>query len=168
MERTRILNRRRELPSIKFLDAPPSPPPFLLIPALNLLFLLLFLVVILHAYWERETILPLRLPLSSAGEDLRRSQQDLILHLDAEGRIFLEQNPISLPTLERRLRALVEFSQEGGISREPGVILRADQECRYRHIAAILECCVRASIRHLSLSFVATSPPTGEKGESEK
>lgn len=132
----------------------PSAEQFQVAPMIDIVFVVLVFFIATYAVAREEKRFEVRLPETTAGDAVLFSRQQVVVHLDAEGRIFVEQRRFSPAYLERRLTQLVQFA--GDAEGRPGVIIRADTRCHHGDVMAVMDICARAGIT--KIDFASVSP----------
>lgn len=88
--------------------------------------------------------IPLSLP-TAAASGPPRSQQ-VIITLDAEGKVFLNKQPSSFEQLEGQLRELLAESSDRVVT------IRADQQMTYQHFVRALDIAKRSGAEHVNIA----------------
>jgi biopolymer transport protein ExbD len=110
---------------------------------MDIVFQLLLFFVLTSAFLEPG--LPLELPQSP--QENERTETDMVISIDAEGRIFLNDTPASLETVEAAVSALARDKPGAG------VILRGDKKVRYGGFFEVLDIIRNAGINTISLAY---------------
>jgi biopolymer transport protein ExbD len=132
----------------------PAEDQFQIAPMIDVVFILLIWLVVGYAAQREEKNLEINLPdNASAAKPERRSAEDLLVNLDAKGRIEVERRGYTPERLEERLRKLSAFVDS------PGVIIRADAECAHKHVVQVMDICERVEIRRVFFSAIAKRTP---------
>ena len=92
------------------------------------------------------------LPQAKAGA-IPGKEEQLVVAITRNGRIFLNDNPMTLPELGKKLRAISK------IRRDKEVYLRADQDVRYGIVMRTIAEIKQAGIEKLGM---VTRPPSQE------
>jgi len=92
------------------------------------------------------------LPQAKAGA-IPGKEEQLVVAITRNGRIFLNDNPMTLPELGKKLRAISK------IQRDKEVYLRADQDVRYGIVIRTIAEIKQAGIEKLGM---VTRPPSQE------
>jgi len=92
------------------------------------------------------------LPQAKAGA-IPGKEEQLVVAITRNGRIFLNDNPMTLPELGKKLRAISK------IRRDKEVYLRADQDVRYGIVIRTIAEIKQAGIEKLGM---VTRPPSQE------
>ena len=95
---------------------------------------------------------PVDLPDSKAAA-LDQEAEPVQLSLDAQGEIFLGDEPITEPQLALRLRAIADAAEAPG---GPRVYLRADRELDYGRVMRVMGELNRAGLNRVALVSVGT------------
>jgi biopolymer transport protein ExbD len=132
---------------------------FQIAPMIDIVFILLVFFVATYAVQQHERLLDIELPEASEGADPKRSMRDIVVDLNAEGRIFLYRRERSPAYLEQRLRTLTEFADASGGN--PGVIIRADGACDHRHVVRVMDICRHARVRRVFFSTLSQEEMDG-------
>jgi len=122
---------------------------FQLAPMVDIIFVVLVFFVATYAVSKEEKLLGLDLPRSASGQPEFRQRQQIVVNLDASGKVFIERRPFEILALENRLVKLVAFSHGG---EGPSVIIRADGACQHRHVIEVMDCCARAGVKSVHFS----------------
>ena len=93
------------------------------------------------------------LPQAKAGA-IPGKEEQLVVAITRNGRIFLNDNPMTLPELGKKLRAISK------IRRDKEVYLRADQDVRYGIVMRTIAEIKQAGIEKLGM---VTRPPSQEE-----
>src|SRR3989338_1369168 len=92
------------------------------------------------------------LPQAKAGA-IPGKEEQLVVAITRNGRIYLNDNPMTLPDLGKKLRAISK------IQRDKEVYLRADQDVRYGIVIRTIAEIKQAGIEKLG---IVTHPPSQE------
>ena len=107
---------------------------------IDVLFLLLIFFMISTTFLSQPAI-KLELPKAEHSEVVR--QTPLVVHVDRDGRIFLNDEPIELPLLEEALRRRLAMDTE------KSVVLKADSRVAHGKVIAVLDVFKGAGVRKL-------------------
>ena len=121
---------------------------------IDVVFLLLIFFMVSTTY-ERESVLKVDLPEASAVEDREELPDSLELVIDAQGRMYLNDQRL-IDSEERTIRAAIE--QLTGDNRDLPMILRADRETPHHFVVTAMD--VAAQLGFLNLS-IATDRQAG-------
>jgi len=127
-----------------------------LTPMIDVVFQLLIFFFVAASYEEsakKENEMPTVLPQASEAQARIAKPRELIVNVDAGGRIFL------FGTLMNHDELLAAFQQAEADN--PGrvpVIVRGHEACDLKHIVAVMNVCTKAGIKDYR---IATAPPGG-------
>lgn len=127
-----------------------SGPGFQMAPMIDVVFLLLIFFMVASIYAQWETKLDITVPTAQTGKQNTRSPGEIIINLDAEGRIFInsqEMTPEELQTLLSRIA--ITFKGHP-------IIIRADRTTDYEVVIQVLDICRKVDIWNI---YFATLPP---------
>lgn len=126
---------------------------FQVVPLVDVVFvaLIFFMVASVTARWE--TKMELTVPTASTGVRAPRSTGEIIVNIDAGGRIFIQNVEMDVPRLEGVLLQVAREFQD-----QP-VIIRADAQTRHEKVIAVLDACRKADIWNVAF---ATLPEAKE------
>ncbi|MFA4943665.1 MAG: biopolymer transporter ExbD [Lentisphaeria bacterium] len=127
---------------------------FQIAPLIDVVFLSLifFMVAAVTAKWE--TKMGIVVPTADSGVRAPRELGEIIINLDADGRIFIQNVEMSAERLESVLRTIArEYKGQP-------VIIRADGKTAHEHVIGVLDICRRVDIWNIGF---ATLPPPKEK-----
>lgn len=122
---------------------------FQLAPMVDIVFVVLVFFVATYAVSKEEKLFGLDLPKASSGEAEFRQRQQIVVNLDAEGKVFIARRAFAMLALENRLQLLAATSRPDG---ELSVIIRADAACQHRHVVQVMDICARAGIKSVHFS----------------
>lgn len=119
-----------------------------LTPMIDVVFLLLIFFLVATRLAEEERELDLQLPSASEARPLVFKPKDIELNIDRNGRYSLSPGQaVGLAELEAALsRAAVDNPLT------QSVVIRADRECSWNHVAQALNVCYRAGLRDVKSS----------------
>lgn len=119
-------------------------PKLMIIPMIDIIFFLLvfFMMSTLNMVYQKS--LPVSLPLASAArQDL---ESPLAITLSETGRIYLEQEEISLEALRERLQ------QKLAAQPKKPIVLKADQAAEHGRVVAIMDVLKAAGVQKLTIA----------------
>lgn len=122
-----------------------------LTPMVDVVFLLLIFFMISTTFVEQPGI-SVKLP-ESSSQQVEREPEEIKVYLDAEGQIFLKDEPVSFEQLLDRLSAFGEDASETTF------FLMADTEARHGRVVKIMDAAKEAGFLKLA---VATEKKQGE------
>lgn len=123
---------------------------FQMAPLVDIMFLLLifFMTAVVFAQWE--TKLGITVPTADEGVRGQREPGEIIVNLDADGRIFIndfERTPAQLEAL------LAQVSES---FKEQPVIIRADRKTDHEKVVQVLDICRKVDV--WNVAFAALPP----------
>ncbi len=127
---------------------------FQIVPMVDIAFLSLIWFVAASIYAQWETKIGIKVPTARTGEYPRRHPTEVVVNIDAAGKIYMN----SVETTKDRLEVLL--SQLGKTFPDQPVVIRADADARYREAIGVLDICRQAGIG--AICFSTTPPEEGE------
>lgn len=123
---------------------------FQMAPLIDIMFLLLifFMTAVVFAQWE--TKMEITVPTADEGVRGQRLPGEIIVNLDADGRIFIndfERTPVQLEAL------LAQVSES---FKEQPVIIRADRKTDHEKVVQVLDICRKVDV--WNVAFAALPP----------
>jgi len=116
-------------------------------PLLDLAFVLLIIFIITTPLLESN--IPMQLPTGSSRNSPPPDPKSLrTVSIDARGQVYLGDQPIGLPELERELSAFSRATPDAA------VIVRADKSLRYQQVVDVVDTLQRAQISRMRLENV--------------
>lgn len=124
----------------------PDLPSFNFTSMIDVVFLLLCFFITSSVFSQWETEVDIVLPTAETAKMPDRLPGEVIVNLTKEGVISINQQPFTLEQLRERLHRLVRAF--------PGqsVIIRADKDCSYESVVAIIDSCRLADIWNISFA----------------
>jgi biopolymer transport protein ExbD len=120
-----------------------------LTPMIDVVFLLIIFFMVGSRFSEineAERDISLSLPAVQHSEMLTQPPRSRIINVYADGRVTLDQEPVSLPELAARLvRARSDY-------RQTSVVIRGDGNALHQFVADVLATCRQAQIHDLSIA----------------
>lgn len=107
---------------------------------IDVLFLLLIFFMVSSTFLEQPGI---KLELPHAQSAVVVEQNDYILFVDKEGRMFLNQQEVSLDDLEEHLRQSLPNMKEGAL------ILKADQDVSHGFVVRVMDIAKKSGVKKL-------------------
>lgn len=126
---------------------------FPMAPMIDVMFCLLifFITALVYAQWEHK--IGIEVPTAETGDEAGRNQGEIIINLDADGKIFVNSAELSPLRLEGVLERIARTFKG-----QP-VIIRADRSTDYEKVVAVLDICRKVDIYNVSF---ATLPAAGD------
>ncbi len=119
-----------------------------LTPMIDVVFLLLIFFLVATRLEQEERELDLQLPSASEARPLVLKPKDIELSIDRDGNYSLSAGQtVGLPELEA---TLASAAVNNPLTQT--VVIRADRECSWNHVAQALNVCYRAGLRDVKSS----------------
>ena len=119
---------------------------FQMTPMIDVIFILLcfFIANAVYSQWEYEV--DITLPTAESGEVPDRLPGEIIINIDAQGRVVVNQQELDRDALQGRLERLAELF--------PGqpVVIRADKTTAYEDLMRVIDLCRLSDIWNLSFA----------------
>lgn len=118
------------------------------VPMVDVLFnlLIFFLLATTIAQVERET--RVALPFASAAMPISAALREIIVNVDAEGRLIVAGQPLEAQALRGMIRGAVEANPEQKVS------VRGDKATAYQNIVSVLDICKASGVQEPYLDTV--------------
>src|SRR5262249_26266607 len=117
-----------------------------LTPMIDVVLNLLIFFMLGTRFADMERQLHVQLPSVSAAQPLSSPPDEVVVNVFADGRIMVQQEPLSLAELESRLKAAqARYADQA-------VLIRGDAQGVYQNVMDILGACHRARITNFSLA----------------
>ena len=118
------------------------------VPMVDVLFnlLIFFLLATTIAQVERET--QVALPFASAATPISAALREIIVNVDAEGRMIVAGRPIEAEALRGMIQGAVEANPEQKVS------VRGDKATAYQNIVGVLDICKASGVQEPYLDTV--------------
>ena len=137
----------------------PELPQFQITPMMDVVFLLLcfFIATSVFSQWEYEV--DVVLPTAESGKMPDRLPVEIIINLARDGRIVINQQPLTREELRARLQRLARFF--------PGqpIVLRADRATAYDHVIGVIDLCRQVDIWNISFATSAEETAPDMEGQ---
>jgi len=118
---------------------------------------LLLLFFMVSTTFERQALMKVELPEASVVEDRADVPDGLELVIDAEGRMYLNDQRL-IDSEPRTIRAAMQ--QEAGENRDLPLILRADRQTPHHYVVTAMDVAAQLGFRNLSIATDrADGPP---------
>ncbi|REK15838.1 MAG: biopolymer transporter ExbD [Planctomycetota bacterium] len=125
-----------------------------LTPMIDVVFQLLLFFLVATKFAEDERELKIVLPHASEARPLTTKPRVLFVNVDREGRYFVDGDELNLEGLEDKLEQIS--------ANNPGqqtVEIRADRECLWEYVVAVMNLCNKAGIRDYRVTTTALEKP---------
>lgn len=124
-------------------------PQIMIIPMINIIFFLLVFFMMSMLSMTVEHAVPLQLP--QAATAVLQTEASLTVGVTADGRIFVEEEPVSRADFSRRMAAERERNPD------VNVVLRADEDARHADVLFVLD-----GLRSAGISRIGIAADPGE------
>ncbi len=121
-----------------------------LTPIIDMVFLLLIFFLVATTFHQTEREMQIALPVASSSAPISAILQELIVNVDADGRIIVAGRTVEA----QELRSMVE--QAVAVNPDQKVTLRGDRHTAYANIVTVLDICKGAGIEEPYLDTVLT------------
>lgn len=121
-----------------------------LTPMIDMVFLLLIFFLVATTFHQTEREMQIALPFASSSTPISAILQELIVNVDADGKLIVGGRPVTAD----ELRGMVE----GAVKLNPDqkVTVRGDRRTAYANIVTVLDICKNAGIQEPYLDTVLT------------
>jgi len=117
-----------------------------LTPMIDVVFLLIIFFMVATSFAEMERDIELELPEVASAAALTAAPKQRVVSVQANGRLRLDGENVSIRSLTERLSAArSEYP-------ELSVVIRGDAACAFQHVAASLAACKTANITDLGIT----------------
>jgi biopolymer transport protein ExbD len=123
---------------------------------IDVIFLLLIFFMVSTTF-ERQALLKVDLPEASLVEDRVEMPDSLELVIDAEGRMYLNDQRL-IDSEARTIRAAIK--QQAGAKRNIPLILRADRQTPHHHVVTAMDVAAQLGFSNLSIATDRSDGPT--------
>lgn len=125
---------------------------FQIAPMVDLMFQILLFFMVSSVYSQWETSLDISIPTATQGTQQVRTEGELIINIDAKGRIFVSSLELSPARLESVL-AQVARTYQG-----QAVIVRTDRKTAFEDVIRVLDICRKVDIWNVSFATLPAEP----------
>lgn len=119
-------------------------------PMIDMVFLLLIFFLVATTFHQSEREMKIALPLASASEPISALLQELVVNVDATGKLFVGGRNVSAKDLQTIV------SEAVAVNPEQKVTVRGDRNVAYAHIVTVLDICKSSGIQEPYLDTVLT------------
>jgi biopolymer transport protein ExbD len=135
-----------------------------LTPMIDIVFQLIIFFMVGARFTELEKKVDLSVPQVAGAAKLPRAPERRVINVYRDGRLELNRSPVSLDNLTRLL------ADDQRQYTDVGVVIRADAEGPFQHVAGVMTACRQAGISDLGISVrMATGPiAAGTSGTKER
>lgn len=117
-----------------------------LVPLIDVLFILLIFFIVTFAMARFETEVNISVPAAESGAPGDRRVGELVVNIREDGTIVLNSQILTETVL------MEKFTEIARVDRKRAIIIRADEESRYRDMFRVLDLCHRAGLYHVSFA----------------
>jgi biopolymer transport protein ExbD len=119
-----------------------------LTPIIDMVFLLLIFFLVATTFQQTEREMKIALPAASAAQPISAALRELVVNVDAEGRIVVSGRPLDGDGLSALVRQAVATNPQQKVT------VRGDRTVAYAHIVRVLDICKGAGIQEPYLDTV--------------
>ncbi len=118
-----------------------------LAPLIDVVFLLLIFFLTATTFSREEVEMDLELPEAASGEP-GADQQTIVINIGRDGRLVMDGRVVTEAALHQKLRAAATRDKN------QQVLIRGDTEVRYGIVAKVLDACLLAKLRSISIGAI--------------
>ncbi len=118
-----------------------------LTPLIDVVFLLLIFFLTATTFSREEVEMDLELPEAASGE-AGGGQQTIVINIRRDGRLVMDGRVVTEAALHQKLRAAATRDKD------QQVLIRGDTEARYGIVAKVLDACLLAKLRSISIGAI--------------
>jgi len=119
-------------------------------PMIDIVFNLLIFFLIASNFYQEDRQLPVALPFASSGESISSMLREMVVSVDAEGKMFLGTRPVDSGELGQSIRSAVAANTQQKVT------VRGDRRTAYANVVSVLDICKSAGIQEPYLDTVLT------------
>lgn len=119
-------------------------------PMIDIVFNLLIFFLIASNFYQEDRQLPVALPFASSGESISSMLRELVVNVDADGKVFLGTRPVDPAELGQSIRSAVATNAQQKVT------VRGDRRTAYANVVGVLDICKSAGIQEPYLDTVLT------------
>jgi biopolymer transport protein ExbD len=112
-----------------------------LTPLIDVVFLLLIFFLVASRFAMEERELPVELPSASSAVPMMQRPRELVIDVDAEGKVFVDGLPRSIDQLDQLLAQAVANNPTNQT-----VVIRADRRTEFQAVVGAMDACNRSGI----------------------
>ncbi len=117
-----------------------------MISLIDVLFVTLSFFMALFLHFKFESELNIAVPKAASSSQSNVASEDLVVNISKEGKIVVNNKPMSLGELTALLK------QTGELYPNQALILRADQKTYHESVVRVLDACAKAKIWNISFA----------------
>ncbi len=118
-----------------------------LTPLIDVVFLLLIFFLVTSEFEDEERRLDIVLPTATSATPMTGKPREIVVDIDASGRLFLRGETTTLENLERLLTAAVASNPTNQT-----VVIRADQSTAFQPVVSVMDACNRTGVSDYSVT----------------
>lgn len=124
-----------------------------LVPLIDVLLILLIFFIVTFSMARFETELEISVPAADSSKTIERKKGEMVINIREDGSIVWNSKVLSEAQLTTQLTEIARFN------RKQAVIIRGDEDTRYRKIVEVLNATHRAGLYHVSFASVKAKTP---------
>lgn len=117
-------------------------------PLIDMVFLLLIFFLVATTFQQTEREMQIALPFASSSQPISTMLQEIIINIDAQGKIIVGGRNVEPDHLSAMIAQAVEANPEQKVT------LRGDRNCVYASIITVLDICKESGIQEPYLDTV--------------
>lgn len=118
-----------------------------LTPLIDVVFLLLIFFLVTSEFEEEERRLDIVLPTATSATPMTSKPREIVVDIDAQGKVFLRGEPTGLDQLEQLLQTAVANNPTNQT-----VVIRADQSTAFQPVVSVMDVCNRTGVSDYSVT----------------
>lgn len=121
-------------------------PVFPVAPLIDIVFITLIFFMTLSVFYQLETEISISVPKAEESAEAMRSPGEIIINIDAGGKLIVNQKILDLKALESMLKRI------SGLYPNQPVIIRADKKTQHEHVIEVLNACAASQIWNIAFA----------------
>lgn len=117
-------------------------------PIIDIVFLLLIFFLVATTFHQAEREMQIALPEAATAGPISATLREIIVNVDAEGRIFVSRRELELPALRAMIVDAVKANPDQKVT------IRGDRQTPYANIVSVLDACKAAGLQEPYLDTV--------------
>ena len=122
-----------------------------MMPLIDMVFLLLIFFLVATTFHQEEREMQIALPEASAAGPISTTLREIIVNVDAEGRIFVSRQQLEPPALRTMITNAVKANPDQKVT------VRGDRQTPYANIVSVLDACKTAGVQEPYLDTVPSN-----------
>ena len=119
-------------------------------PMIDMVFLLLIFFLVATTFHQTEREMQIALPFASSAAPISSLLQEMVINVDAEGRIIVNGREIAAEDLRLMVREAIAANQSQKVT------VRGDRSTPYANVVTVLDICKGAGVQEPYLDTVLT------------